>query len=146
MGHVREVSERVSLFSTRVRVELFCCSAAAKILTAAAKSAMRSNAQKYDVAVYAIGMGGKDLTGVWEKNLRKLAEETRWRAFFPRKIAELSGIFCATRRGLSSPYVLNRLIHGYFEVNVDIVWQTVTVELPMLLRQLQNLLESTDSQ
>ncbi len=39
----------------------------------------------------------------------------------------------------------NRLIHGYFDVNLDIVWQTVTVELPPLLRQLQEILATSDS-
>ena len=34
----------------------------------------------------------------------------------------------------------NRLIHGYFEVNLDIVWQTVTTQLPPLIPQLQKLL------
>jgi uncharacterized protein with HEPN domain len=24
----------------------------------------------------------------------------------------------------------NRLIHGYFDINLDIVWKTVTKELP----------------
>lgn len=27
----------------------------------------------------------------------------------------------------------NRLIHGYFDVNLDIVWQTVTGDLPSLV-------------
>lgn len=40
----------------------------------------------------------------------------------------------------------NRFIHGYFDVNVDIVWQTVTVELPPLLRQIQEILAANDSQ
>jgi uncharacterized protein with HEPN domain len=30
----------------------------------------------------------------------------------------------------------NRLIHGYFDINLDIVWQTVTHDLPMLLNLL----------
>jgi uncharacterized protein with HEPN domain len=34
----------------------------------------------------------------------------------------------------------NRLIHGYFDVNLDIVWQTVTEDLPPLMRQLESLL------
>jgi uncharacterized protein with HEPN domain len=29
----------------------------------------------------------------------------------------------------------NRLIHSYFDVNLDIVWQTVTEELPPVVRQ-----------
>ena len=33
-----------------------------------------------------------------------------------------------------------RLIHGYFDIDADIVWQTVTVELPALLPQLRDLL------
>ncbi len=31
----------------------------------------------------------------------------------------------------------NRLIHGYFEVNLDIVWETVTTQLPPLVTQLR---------
>lgn len=33
----------------------------------------------------------------------------------------------------------NRLIHAYFETNVQVVWETVTVELPAVLPQLQAL-------
>lgn len=40
----------------------------------------------------------------------------------------------------------NRLIHSYFDVNLDIVWQTVREELPPLLTQLEKLLASNDSQ
>lgn len=36
----------------------------------------------------------------------------------------------------------NRLIHGYFEVNQDIVWETVTRELPPLISQLQKMLDN----
>jgi uncharacterized protein with HEPN domain len=39
----------------------------------------------------------------------------------------------------------NRLIHGYFDVNLDIVWQTVTVELPALAMQIQTLIATNDS-
>ena len=31
----------------------------------------------------------------------------------------------------------NRLIHGYFDINLAIVWKTVTEELPLLIQQLQ---------
>lgn len=34
----------------------------------------------------------------------------------------------------------NRLVHAYFDVDVDVVWKTVTVELPALRRRLQSLL------
>jgi uncharacterized protein with HEPN domain len=35
----------------------------------------------------------------------------------------------------------NRLIHGYFEINLDIVWKTITTELPPLVIQLRKVLE-----
>ena len=35
----------------------------------------------------------------------------------------------------------NRLIHGYFDVNTEIVWKTATSELPALLPRLRVLLE-----
>jgi uncharacterized protein with HEPN domain len=31
----------------------------------------------------------------------------------------------------------NRLIHAYFEINTEIVWQTATQEIPALLPQLR---------
>jgi uncharacterized protein with HEPN domain len=40
----------------------------------------------------------------------------------------------------------NRLIHSYFDVNLDIVWETVTEELPPLLKELQKLLATNDFQ
>ena len=38
----------------------------------------------------------------------------------------------------------NRLIHSYFDVNLDIVWQTVTEELPPVVTELQKLLAQRD--
>ncbi len=35
----------------------------------------------------------------------------------------------------------NRLVHAYFDVNRDIVWNAATVELPPLLRQVDKLLD-----
>ncbi len=34
----------------------------------------------------------------------------------------------------------DRLIHGYFDVNLDIVWQTVQRDLPPLVAQLEKIL------
>lgn len=34
----------------------------------------------------------------------------------------------------------NRLIHGYFDINLDIVWQTVATELPPLVAMLETIL------
>lgn len=36
----------------------------------------------------------------------------------------------------------NRLIHAYFDINLTIVWQTVTDELPPLILELETLLET----
>lgn len=34
----------------------------------------------------------------------------------------------------------NRLVHGYFDIDVEIVWKTVKEELPVLVAQLKTLL------
>ena len=41
----------------------------------------------------------------------------------------------------------NRLVHGYFNVNLERVWETVKKEIPRLIRQLEPLIppESTES-
>ncbi|MXW36495.1 MAG: DUF86 domain-containing protein, partial [Chloroflexi bacterium] len=31
----------------------------------------------------------------------------------------------------------NRLVHAYFDINLDVVWQTVQRDLPMLIEQLE---------
>jgi uncharacterized protein with HEPN domain len=33
----------------------------------------------------------------------------------------------------------DRLIHGYFDVNLDVVWETVTQDLPSLINQLEKI-------
>ena len=33
----------------------------------------------------------------------------------------------------------NRLIHGYFDIDVDIVWNTASIELPALLADLRRI-------
>lgn len=33
----------------------------------------------------------------------------------------------------------NRLIHGYFDIDTDRVWDTVNIDLPTLLRQLEGI-------
>jgi len=33
----------------------------------------------------------------------------------------------------------DRLIHGYFDVNLDVVWETVTNDLPSLIAQLEKI-------
>ncbi|MGY5875690.1 MAG: HepT-like ribonuclease domain-containing protein [Candidatus Thorarchaeota archaeon] len=36
----------------------------------------------------------------------------------------------------------NRLIHGYFDVDLDVVWQTIHVDLPPLKEQLEDIFEN----
>jgi uncharacterized protein with HEPN domain len=38
----------------------------------------------------------------------------------------------------------NRLIHTYFDINLDIVWETVTQDLPPLLSSLEEILPEAD--
>ncbi|UNC93049.1 HepT-like ribonuclease domain-containing protein [Candidatus Contubernalis alkaliaceticus] len=33
----------------------------------------------------------------------------------------------------------NRLIHGYYDVDLDIVWKTITNDIPPLLKELRNI-------
>jgi uncharacterized protein with HEPN domain len=36
----------------------------------------------------------------------------------------------------------NRLVHGYFDIDLDVVWKTVTEEIPPLYGLLKKLLEN----
>lgn len=38
--------------------------------------------------------------------------------------------------------IRDRLIHGYFDVNLDVVWQTVAEDLPTLIAQVEKVLGS----
>jgi len=35
----------------------------------------------------------------------------------------------------------DRLIHGYHDINLDVVWRTVNEDLPPLIRQLERIIE-----
>jgi len=39
----------------------------------------------------------------------------------------------------------NKLIHGYFNVNLDIIWETVNEDLPQLIVQIEKLLDNGNS-
>ncbi|MEX1347783.1 MAG: HepT-like ribonuclease domain-containing protein [Desulfobacterales bacterium] len=39
----------------------------------------------------------------------------------------------------------NRMIHGYFEVNHDIVWETVQTDIPRLIEVLSNIIPKEES-
>jgi len=38
----------------------------------------------------------------------------------------------------------DRLIHGYFNVNLDIIWQTVTQDLPPIIVQIEKIIRSRE--
>lgn len=38
----------------------------------------------------------------------------------------------------------NRLSHGYFDVNLDIVWQTIETDLPELIKALKKIIPSEE--
>ena len=38
----------------------------------------------------------------------------------------------------------NRLVHAYFDINLDVVWRTATAELPILIRELEKLVPEAD--
>lgn len=40
----------------------------------------------------------------------------------------------------------NRIAHGYFEINLDVVWDTVRTALPQLLEQLPSVPEGGGSE
>lgn len=67
----------------------------------AVKGALQS-----EMVVYAIGIGDPDYSGVDKDALRKLTERTGGRAFFPKKVGELTGIFTRIRDELLSQYVV----------------------------------------
>ena len=39
----------------------------------------------------------------------------------------------------------NRIAHGYFDINLDVVWETVQTALPQLLEQLPAIREDADA-
>jgi uncharacterized protein with HEPN domain len=39
----------------------------------------------------------------------------------------------------------DRLIHGYFDVDLDVVWSIISQDLPALLRELESILKSPDA-
>ena len=40
----------------------------------------------------------------------------------------------------------NRVSHGYFEVDLDLVWQTVQTDLPVLENQIRTLISTIDTE
>lgn len=61
-------------------------------------------AVKTDVEVYAIGIGDELMGGIDKEELRKLAEQTGGRAFFPKKVKDLGEVFAQIQQVLGSRY------------------------------------------
>jgi len=40
--------------------------------------------------------------------------------------------------------IRNRLIHAYFDVDLDVIWSTVTSDLPDLIRELERALSRAE--
>jgi uncharacterized protein with HEPN domain len=55
----------------------------------------------------------------------------------------------STYAGIPWPEIIgmrNRLIHAYFDINLDIVWRTITEELPPLVAELEKALSSGEAE
>jgi len=63
------------------------------------------------------------------------------------KIMESNADFAQTHTQIpwrSMRGMRNRMAHGYFEINLDVVWDTVQTALPALLQQLSHLPPSAE--
>lgn len=69
-------------------------------------------ANQANVAVYAIGIGDAALFGIEKDPLSKLSERTGGRAFFPKKIGDLTTIFAEIGQELRTQYVISYVPTG----------------------------------
>jgi VWFA-related protein len=82
---------------------------------------------KANTVIYAIGIGDRKEYGIKEGTLRKVAERTGGRAFFPRDEADLRASFAQIQLELRSQYLLayspsNKTRDGsYRQINLEIV-------------------------
>jgi uncharacterized protein with HEPN domain len=56
---------------------------------------------------------------------------------YPEFVAEHPEVLWKQFRGMR-----NRMAHGYFEINLDIVWDTVRVSIPAMRAKVEKLLKS----
>jgi Ca-activated chloride channel family protein len=88
-----------------------------------------------DVAVYAVGIGDDiNFEGIKKSSLRKIAERTGGRAYFPRNNAELQGSFSQIEQELRSQYLV---AYSPSNKNHDGSYRKVEIELvnPELRKQ-----------
>lgn len=78
-----------------------------------------------NVAIYSIGIGNEQDYGLNKGGLRKLSERTGGRAFFPKKIGDLQGIFAEIGQELRSQYLITYETTGNVgaakKIRIDIV-------------------------
>jgi VWFA-related protein len=70
-------------------------------------SAAVDRAARDDVAIYGIGVGDGSMYGVNKDGLRKLSDRTGGRAFFPKRISELTDIFAEIGQELRTQYLIS---------------------------------------
>lgn len=84
-------------------------------------------AQKSDVFIYAIGIGDDYQGGVEMGSLRKIAEQTGGRAYFPQSEKELRNAFAQIQRDLREQYLLayspsNKARDGsYRKIQIEVI-------------------------
>jgi uncharacterized protein with HEPN domain len=60
--------------------------------------------------------------------------------------SKVSGEYRVSRPDLPGADMIgmrNRLVHGYFDINPSILWNTVLADLPALIKQLESVLAET---
>jgi len=99
-----------------------------------------ARAQKSDALVYAIGIGDRYSFGVDEGSLRKVAEQTGGRAYFPRNERELREAFVQVQRDLREQYLVayspsNKARDGsYRRIEIQVVNPELRKELKLNYR------------
>ncbi|MEP6818288.1 MAG: VWA domain-containing protein [bacterium] len=84
-------------------------------------------AQKADALIYAVGVGDSYQGGVDEGSLKRIAEQTGGRAYFPRNESELRSAFAQIQRDLREQYLVayspsNKARDGsYRRIQIEIV-------------------------
>lgn len=82
---------------------------------------------KADAVIYAIGIGDSGYNGIDKKKLRKVAEKTGGRAFFPQDENELHAAFTQIEQELRTQYLLaytpvnKNLDGGYRQVKIEVI-------------------------
>jgi uncharacterized protein with HEPN domain len=101
-------------------------------------------------ALAAIQDVARDVEGLTQERLAADPRRVRAMAFSILVIGEACGAVPADvqQRAPEVPWALlrglrNRIVHEYFVLDVEILWDTATVDLPTLVEPLRRLLESS---